>query len=96
MSEAEREKRGVYVEMPRGFAESGKVLRLWKSLYGLKQAPRNFFLHLKSNLENIDFFQSEFDACLFISDSVRRRHTLLLSRPITHNTSNIKTQRKWF
>jgi hypothetical protein len=36
----------------------------------LKQAPRNFFLRLKSNLENIGFVQSKFDACLFISDKV--------------------------
>jgi hypothetical protein len=70
MSEVEREKRGVYVEIPRGFVEPGKVLRLRKSLYGFKQAPRNFFLHLESSLENISFVQSEFDACLFISDKV--------------------------
>jgi hypothetical protein len=70
MSDAEREKSGVYVEMPRGFAKPVKVLRLQKSLYRLKQAPRNFFLHLKSNLENIGFVQSKFDACRFISDKV--------------------------
>jgi hypothetical protein len=58
------------VEMPRGFAEPGKVLHLRKSLYGLNQAPQSFVLHLKSNLENIRFIQSKFDACLFISDKV--------------------------
>jgi hypothetical protein len=55
MSEAEREKIGVYLEMPRGFRDEGKVLRLRKNLYGLTQAPRNFFLHLKGKLEKIDF-----------------------------------------
>jgi hypothetical protein len=45
----------VYVEMPRGFSEPGKVLKLKKSLYGLKQAPRNFFQHLKNKLERIGF-----------------------------------------
>jgi hypothetical protein len=33
----------VYVEMPRDFAEAGKVLQLRKSLYGLKQSPRTSF-----------------------------------------------------
>jgi hypothetical protein len=70
ISEAERYKSGVYLEMPRGFRDEGKVLRLRKSLYGLKQAPRNFFLHLKGKLENIYFVQSDFDQCLFISDQV--------------------------
>lgn len=37
MSEAEKAKAGVYVDMPRGFAEPGKVLKLKKSLYGLRQ-----------------------------------------------------------
>jgi hypothetical protein len=27
----------MYVDMPRGFSESGKILKLKKSLYGLKQ-----------------------------------------------------------
>jgi hypothetical protein len=70
MSEAEREKSGVYLEMPRGFRDEGKVLRLRNSLYGVKQAPRNFFLHLKEKLEKIDCVQSDFDPCLFISDQV--------------------------
>jgi hypothetical protein len=56
--------------MPRGFRDEGKVLRLRKSLYGLKQAPRKLFIHLKGKLENIDFVQSDFDPCLFISDRV--------------------------
>lgn len=41
----------VYMEMPQGFRQPGKVLKLKKSLYGLRQAPRNFFEHLKGNLE---------------------------------------------
>jgi hypothetical protein len=70
MSEDERDKSGVYLEMPRGFLDEGKVLRVRKSLYGLKQAPRNFFLHLKGKLENIDYVQTDFDPRLFISDQV--------------------------
>ena len=60
----------VFVEMPQGFREPGKVLKLKRSLYGLKQSPRNFFLHLKGKLEGVGFEQSSVDPCLFISDKV--------------------------
>jgi hypothetical protein len=71
LSEAERARRGVFVDMPRGFHEAGKVLKLKKSLYGLKQSPRNFFLHLKSKLEAVGFESAtDVDPCLFISDKV--------------------------
>jgi len=71
MTKEERDKSGVYVEMPRGFRKPGKVLRLNKSLYGLKQAPRNFFLHLKGNLEQAGFTSmTDIDPCLFVSDKV--------------------------
>jgi len=61
----------VYVDMPRGFSEPGKVLKLKKSLYGLRQSPRNFFQHLKGKLEKIGFESAEdVDPCLFISDRV--------------------------
>ena len=71
MTKEERDKSGVYVEMPRGFRKPGKVLRLNKSLYGLKQAPRNFFLHLKGNLEQAGFtLMTDIDPCLFVSDKV--------------------------
>jgi len=67
----QQRRQGVYVEMPRGFSQSGKVLRLKKSLYGLKQSPRNFFQHLKSKLESIGFeAATDIDSCLFISDKV--------------------------
>ena len=71
LTEEEQEKRGVYVDMPRGFSQPGKVLKLNRSLYGLKQSPRNFFQHLKGKLENIGFESAEaVDPCLFISDKV--------------------------
>jgi hypothetical protein len=57
----------VYVEMPTGFQEPGKVLKLNQSLYGLKQSPRNFFQHLKGNLETLGFIsQTDIDPCLFV------------------------------
>ena len=71
MTKDERRKSGVYLEMPRGFSQPGKVLKLKKSLYGLKQSPRNFFLHLKDKLEAAGLQQqSDVDPCLFISDKV--------------------------
>ena len=71
MTLEERNCSGVYVEMPRGFREHGKVFKLQRSLYGLKQSPRNFFLHLKNKLEKFGFKQqTDLDPCLFISDKV--------------------------
>ena len=67
----QQKRQGVFVEMPRGFSQPGKVFRLNKSLYGLKQSPRNFFQHLKSKLESIGFqTATDIDSCLFISDKV--------------------------
>jgi hypothetical protein len=71
MTEQERARSGVYIEMPRGFSQPGKVLKLKRSLYGLRQSPRNFFQHLKAKLESVGFVTNEaVDPCLFISDRV--------------------------
>jgi hypothetical protein len=72
MTEQERARSGVYIEMPRGFSQPGKVLKLKRSLYGLRQNPRNFFQHLKATkLESVGFVSNEaVDPCLFISDRV--------------------------
>ena len=51
MTPEEKERSGVFVEMPRGFSHPGKVLELKKSLYRLKQNLQNFFHYLKDNLE---------------------------------------------
>jgi hypothetical protein len=58
----------VYVEMPHGFAQPGKVLNLKKSLYGLKQSPRNHFQNLSSKLVSLGFKAGDADPCLFVSD----------------------------
>ena len=60
----------VYVQMPRGFEQQGKVYKLNKCLYGLKQSPRNYFLHLKSKLESVGLEQSDADPCLFIGKDI--------------------------
>ena len=58
----------VYVHMPRGFEEEGKVLKLQRFIYGLRQSPRNLFEHLKGYLLKMGFTQANADLCLFISD----------------------------
>ena len=55
MTDEQRTKSGVFIDMPKGFREPGKVLKLKRSLYGLKQSPRNFFHHLKENLGKAGF-----------------------------------------
>jgi Reverse transcriptase (RNA-dependent DNA polymerase) len=61
----------VFVEMPRGFSQKGKCLKLKKSIYGLRQSPRNFFQHLKGKLKNAGLVSNpELDPCLFVSDKV--------------------------
>jgi Reverse transcriptase (RNA-dependent DNA polymerase) len=61
----------VYIEMPRGFKEDGKILKLKRSLYGLRQAPLNWFNYFKGNLEKVGLEQlSDVDPCLFVSDKV--------------------------
>jgi hypothetical protein len=70
MTEEQKESSGVYLELPKGFKQPGKVLRLKKSIYGLRQSPRNWFLHLKEKFAKVGFKQSEYDACLFVSDRV--------------------------
>jgi hypothetical protein len=70
MTPKEKERSGVYLELPKGFKQAGKVLRLEKSLYGLRRSPINWFLHLKEKFAQVGFKQSEYDACLFVSDRV--------------------------
>jgi hypothetical protein len=71
MSKEEQSRVGVFIDMPRGFSEPGKVLKQKKSLYGLHQAPKLWFEHLKSKLLAVGFDQAtDIDPCLFISDKV--------------------------
>ena len=60
----------IYVEMPRGFKQPGKVLKLKRSLYGLKQSSRNWFQHLQQGLKRQGFVPSTNDPCLFIHPKV--------------------------
>jgi hypothetical protein len=59
-------KEEIYMELPEGFRESGKVCRLRKCIYGLKQSPREWYECLATSLSAKGFLPSTFDPCVFI------------------------------
>ena len=68
----------VYMEMPDGFAQPGKVCMLNRSLYGLKQAPRNWNLLLSSFIrDEMKWRACVSDPCLFYKRSRTGRLMLL-------------------
>eukprot|EP00957_Ditylum_brightwellii_P128208 9778278-Ditylum_brightwellii.AAC.1 len=60
----------VYMSLPIGWEQPGKVLKLKRSVYGLAQALLVWFKKLKQGLEDTGFRSSSMDPCLFISDKV--------------------------
>ena len=60
----------VYVDMPLGFRQNGKVLRLKKTLYGLRQSPRMFWKYLTKAMKACEMETSGFDPCMFIGERV--------------------------
>ena len=64
------EDENIFVEMPEGFKQQGKVLQLRRNLYGLKQAPRNFYKYTVEQMGEVGLKQSDNDPCLFIGPSV--------------------------
>ncbi|KAL1582041.1 hypothetical protein WHR41_09299 [Cladosporium halotolerans] len=57
----------IYVKMPTGYAQDGKVCRLNKGLYGLKQAPRMWYETLRVFLESRGFSRTEADHSVFVT-----------------------------
>ena len=47
LNEGER----VYIEMPQGFRQKGKVLSLNRTIYGLKQSHRAFWQYMVQKME---------------------------------------------
>lgn len=64
----------IYVELPPGFQEQGKVCKLRKALYSLKQAPCIWYKTLTELLRQIGF-----TPCLYNSAVFRRGSTLILA-----------------
>jgi hypothetical protein len=55
----------VYVELPTGYGQPGKVCKLRKALYGLKLAPRIWYLTLQKALQELGFSKSAYDKAVF-------------------------------
>ena len=64
------EDKEVYVEMPKGFRQEGKCLRLRRTLYGLRKSPRVFWKHLAEKIEICGLKQSQLYPCLFVGERV--------------------------
>jgi hypothetical protein len=60
----------VYVQMPLGFRQKGKVLKLKKTLYGLRQSPRAFWKYLTAAMKAVGMEVSKMDPCLFVGPKV--------------------------
>ena len=60
----------VYVEMPLGFRQKGKVLCLKKTLYSLRQSPRMFWKYLANSAKTCGMEASGFDPCVIIGERV--------------------------
>jgi transposase InsO family protein len=56
----------LYMQLPEGFRQDGKVAKLKKCIYGLKQSPREWYSRLTSSLNRLGFFSAKFDPCVFI------------------------------
>ena len=59
-------KEEIYMELPEGYREAGKVARLRKCIYGLKQSAREWYDCLATSLINKGFKPANFDPCVFI------------------------------
>ena len=61
----------IYMDQPKGFEDgSDRVCRLLKSIYGLKQASREWYLTLKTFLEELGLKRSRVDPCIFFMKGV--------------------------
>ena len=60
----------VFVEMPLGFRQKGKVLKLKRTLYGLRQSPRAFWQYLTDAMVASGMEVSKMDPCLFVGERV--------------------------
>eukprot|EP00963_Diacronema_lutheri_P009628 scaffold869_cov399-Pavlova_lutheri.AAC.1 len=59
----------IFMDIPPGFEQPGKVWKLKKTLYGLKQAPRAWHLKLIEKLERMGFVCSNADPGLYNAEN---------------------------
>lgn len=62
-------KEEVYMHLPEGSREDGKVARLKRCLYGLKQSSREWYFRLVEFLLPFEFVISAFDPCVLVHKS---------------------------
>lgn len=55
----------IYIELPVGTGDEGKIVKLQRSLYGLKQSPRQWNKRFKEFLKKFKFIASEADNCVY-------------------------------
>jgi len=55
----------IYIHLPQGYPQAGKVLRLLKALYGLKQSPRLWYQKLRQWLFGDGWEISKYNECVF-------------------------------
>ena len=60
----------VYVEVPVGFIEEGKSIKLKKTSYGVRQSLRMFWRYLTKTMLACDVEVLKLDPCLFVGDKV--------------------------
>lgn len=51
----------IYMELPEGTGEEGRIVKLQRSLYGLKQSPRRWNKRFREFLKKFEFITSEAD-----------------------------------
>lgn len=55
----------VYMIIPRGFPDEGRLCKLRKAIYGLRQASQAWLAQFESLMKESAFSNSEVDACLY-------------------------------
>lgn len=60
----------VYMKMPPGFAQKGKVLRLRKALYGLRRSPLLWQKNLTNSLKELGFKEVPQEPCVMLNAGI--------------------------
>jgi hypothetical protein len=60
----------IYMELPPGYGEPGKVARLRKAVYGLRQGPRCWNRALDGVIKQMGFTRSALDPCIYMKGSI--------------------------
>jgi hypothetical protein len=62
-------KEEIYMEMPEGYKNTGKICLLKRALYGLRQAPSRWNKKLTTFLKQEGLSQLKSDQCIFKNDA---------------------------